>query len=147
MSSNGDTASPPGLPLPSGVEPLRVSSKADIPIADRLSRYDRWILELLSEDGGFVTGHIARNVPMFGSNGHQQSGTVRSWLIDLKKRGLVRFLDDQKPVCWVRTAAGTAALFAQTIEARRGETAQQARCEARERGGEADAPEQSVEDS
>lgn len=76
----------------------------------KLSTYEREILDQLNEVAGFTTGRIAKGVKMFGTNMHQHSGAVRSWLVDLKKRGLVDFLDDQKPVCWKRTPAGTAAI-------------------------------------
>ena len=28
------------------------------------------------------------------------SAAMRSWLMALKRQGFVRYLDDQKPVCW-----------------------------------------------
>lgn len=76
----------------------------------QISPYEREILETLSEDAGFVTGRVAQGVTMFGHNARTHSGAVRSWLMGLKKRGLVDYLDEQKPVCWKRTPAGTLAL-------------------------------------
>jgi hypothetical protein len=73
-----------------------------------LSSHEREILEVLAEDGGFITKHVASHVSFFGHNARTHSGAVRSWLVGLKKRGLVDLLDDQKPDCWKRTAAGTA---------------------------------------
>jgi len=64
----------------------------------------REVFEALGDGpGAFTTKDIAERVPRFGSNVHQQSGAVRSWLMVLEKRGLVKRLDDQKPVCWLRT--------------------------------------------
>ena len=78
-------------------------------MSDLLS-HEREILEFLAEDGGFITRDVARHVTFFGHNARTHSGAVRSWLMGLKRRGLVDFLDEQKPAAWVRTAAGTAAL-------------------------------------
>lgn len=76
----------------------------------RPSFTERRILEFLSEDGGFTTGRVAENFTGYGDNKRQRSGAVRSWLNILQKRGLVAPMDDLKPVAWVRTPAGTAAL-------------------------------------
>ena len=46
-------------------------------------------------------------VSPFNRTKRQHSGDVRSWLLDMEKRGLVKRMDDQKPVCWLRTKAGT----------------------------------------
>lgn len=73
---------------------------------------DYALLKALSEDGGFTTGHVAERagINFGGLNRRMRSGAVRSWLMNLKRAGLVDFLDGEKPVCWIRTAAGTAAL-------------------------------------
>lgn len=76
----------------------------------KLSSYDVEILEILAEDGGFMTRDVAKGVTFFGSNTRQHSGAVRAWLMRLKEFGLVDTLDDQKPVCWKRTPEGTRAL-------------------------------------
>jgi hypothetical protein len=71
------------------------------------------LLTVLSEDGGFTTGRVselAKNIGYCASNNRQRSGAVRAWLMELKQQGLVDFLDDQKPVCWKRTPAGSRAL-------------------------------------
>lgn len=76
-----------------------------------LSNYEVKILATLDEQGGFLTRRVAEKIePMFGHNNRTHSGAVRSWLLDLKNKGLVAYLDNQKPVCWRRTPAGTAAL-------------------------------------
>ena len=72
------------------------------------------ILGILDETGGFTTSEVARRLPQFGSNKHQHSGAVRSWLLQLYARGLVDYLDNQRPVCWKRTARGT-----EEVEARK----------------------------
>lgn len=78
-----------------------------------LSTYEQKILSALDTQGGYTTGDVAGKVhPQFGSNKRQHSGAVRSWLINLEKRGLVRKLDEQKPVCWVKTSTGENALVA-----------------------------------
>lgn len=74
-----------------------------------LSDYDKKILAVLDTDGGFATGDVAKKVmPQFGRSVHAHSGAVRRWLIVLEGKGLVRKLDNDKPVCWVKTAAGVA---------------------------------------
>lgn len=70
------------------------------------------LLAVLDETAGFTTGQISRH-GKFGycsDNNRQRSGAVRAWLIGLRRQGLVDFLDDQKPVCWKLTPAGTTAL-------------------------------------
>lgn len=76
-----------------------------------LERHELMVLKALDEDGGFLTGEVAARLSLVGyDNGHQRGAAVRSWLIGLRSRGLVAELDDKKPVCWIRTSAGTAAL-------------------------------------
>jgi len=67
--------------------------------------YKQQILDILdaSGSGAYTTRQIAMKVtPMFGSNMHQHSASVRSWIIDLERDGFVQKLDDQKPVCWLK---------------------------------------------
>lgn len=65
--------------------------------------YKTKILAVLDTRGDFTTGQVTRNVsPRFGVNQRQHSGAIRSWLLQLKADGLVRELDDRKPVCWVK---------------------------------------------
>lgn len=73
----------------------------------------RAILELLDETAGSLTGDIARKVPNIHCGPHANrihSAWIRQDLLALKQRGLVIELDDQKPVCWCRTEAGSALL-------------------------------------
>lgn len=66
-----------------------------------LTEYDKKVLAALDGPGALLTRDVAARVsPMFGLNQYQHSGAVRSFLLQLEKQGLVRRLDDQKPVCW-----------------------------------------------
>jgi hypothetical protein len=68
--------------------------------------YKLKILAALAGPGGFMTGQVAERVtPMFGSNKRQHTGAIRSWLLELKAAGLVREMDDQKPVVWCAVTA------------------------------------------
>ena len=63
------------------------------------------ILAVLGWGGGFVTGHIAALVPSVSTRGlsrHVQSAWVRRELLQMEKAGLIKRLDNQKPVAWVR---------------------------------------------
>ena len=65
-----------------------------------LSEYDKKILATLEGPGALLTRDIAKRVqPQFG-NTRQHSGAIRSWLVQLERRGYVERLDDQKPTCW-----------------------------------------------
>lgn len=73
------------------------------------------ILAVLDTDGGFTTGDVAKRVtPIFGHNKRTHSHAIRSWLCDLQKRGLVKTLDDQKPVCWVKCATPSPEVIKET---------------------------------
>lgn len=73
-----------------------------------LTSSDIAVLRALDEDGGFTTGEAARRSGVsFGHNNHTRSGAVRAWLLHMQKEGLVRPLDNQKPVAWVRTSLGS----------------------------------------
>lgn len=62
------------------------------------------ILDALDTLGGFTTGQVAERVsPMFGHNKSTHSRAIRQQLLALKDAGLVREMDDQKPVCWIKT--------------------------------------------
>ncbi|WP_150670963.1 hypothetical protein [Pandoraea anhela] len=68
-----------------------------------LSEYDKKILGILDARGAYTTADVAKRVePQFGHNRRTHSGAVRSWLLNLERQGLVRRLDDQKPVCWLK---------------------------------------------
>lgn len=77
-----------------------------------LTTRDFDILSRLNEAGGFPTKHIARSLDSeaYEKNARLQSSAVGFLLRSLERRGLVAKLDDQKPICWVRTLAGSKAL-------------------------------------
>ena len=78
----------------------------------RLEPHEVMVLNVLDEDCGFLTRDIAARVFLVGyANGRQRSAAVRSWLVNLRSRGLVVALDDKQPVCWKRTPSGTLALL------------------------------------
>ena len=57
----------------------------------------------LDTRGATLTGEVAKAVqPPSGTNQRQHSGAIRSCLLGLEKKGLVRRLDDEKPICWVK---------------------------------------------
>lgn len=71
------------------------------------------ILRVLDEQGGFVTGDVADRAGMWRSpepDNRAASIKARRALLDLQARGLVAPMDDQKPIAWVRTRAGTDAM-------------------------------------
>lgn len=66
-----------------------------------LSEYEKKILAALPADGGLLTRDVAAKIyPRFGLSTYMHSAAVRSWLLHLEHLGLVRRLDDEKPVCW-----------------------------------------------
>ena len=72
-----------------------------------LTDYERKVLAVLAADGGYTTGVVAERVsPMFGGNKRAHSSAVRSWLLGLERRGLVKRMDDEKPVCWMLAQGG-----------------------------------------
>jgi hypothetical protein len=69
----------------------------------QLTAYHQKVLAQLDTRGGSTTSQVAGLVePMFGHSRRTHSGAVRAWLLELEAAGLVRKLDDQKPVCWVK---------------------------------------------
>ena len=67
------------------------------------------ILLILHENSGLITRRVAERAKPFG-NKRETSGAVRSWLNELRRAGYVEYFDDEKPVCWKRTVAGSEAL-------------------------------------
>lgn len=66
--------------------------------------YDEKILLILAHRWGMTTSDVAARVrPLFGHSSRTHSSYIRSRLLDLEKRGLVKRLDNEKPVCWQRT--------------------------------------------
>lgn len=71
------------------------------------------LLHALVQVGGFTTGRVSERAwgERFGRNGKRiQSAWARRDLLRLEGMGFVRRMDDLKPVCWIRTIAGTAAI-------------------------------------
>lgn len=66
------------------------------------------IMECLSETGGYPTGDVAFLV--HGERSRSISASMSRELKSLKVKGMVAELDDRKPVCWILTADGRAAL-------------------------------------
>ena len=68
------------------------------------SNEEKAILELLDENSGFITKDLTSKAKISSSR------ETRRIVLVLKNAGLIKELDDQKPVAWCRTAAGTKAL-------------------------------------
>lgn len=81
-------------------------------MAGRLSRYDFEVLETLAEDGGFCVLDISARLKngFLSDNKRKRSAMLADQLSRLEKDGWVKRLDGKKPIAWLRTAAGTAAL-------------------------------------
>lgn len=77
-----------------------------------LTIYDLELLRNLNEDGGFATGRVAElawSRSRQHLNKHIRSAWARVSLLRLEAEGLVRRMDNEKPVAWQRTQEGTAA--------------------------------------
>lgn len=67
-----------------------------------MSELEQSILRMLTRNGGWTTGQIAREcVELTDGTSYTRSARVRQTLLDMQKRGLVKHMDDAKPVCWV----------------------------------------------
>jgi hypothetical protein len=77
-------------------------------MTDHCSVREIEILACLDLNGGFTTPHVARRISTLSTNPRSHAAQTRQMLLRLKERGLVRFLDDQKPDCWCLTASGKA---------------------------------------
>ena len=75
-----------------------------------LSPTDKEILAALDERSGLLTRRVAANITYCNHNNRMRSAAVRAHLDALKRRGLVEYLDNEKPVCWKLTPVGAAAL-------------------------------------
>lgn len=72
-----------------------------------LSSIEMDVLKKLDEDRGFETRVIAKKLVILARSERSKSMTVRGVLLRLKKMRMVDYLDDEKPVCWIRTPRGT----------------------------------------
>lgn len=73
-----------------------------------MDEYEKKILSLLDDVGGYTTGIVADIVgPRFGHSKRAHSAFIRGKLLDLEKRGVVTRMDEGKPVCWMLTRGYT----------------------------------------
>lgn len=81
----------------------------------KLTPFQRALLAVLDETGGFTTGRASERAdhPYCRDNARQRSAAARYDFAEMMTEGLVRPIDDLKPIVWVRTKAGTAALVGQ----------------------------------
>ena len=71
--------------------------------ADQVTAYERKILEVLDKSGATLAKDLQRAVELgIGVNQRLHLSAIRSGLVALEKKGLVRKLDDHTPVCWVK---------------------------------------------
>lgn len=75
-----------------------------------LTETDRGILKCLDEFTRFATKDVAERVVITRADKRANSALVRQRLIGLQLDGLVQSFADRKPMSWIRTASGTAAL-------------------------------------
>ena len=78
-----------------------------------LTETERRILSTLGEGSGYTIGCVSANIDHAQWNTGDRrkiSASIRKTLNAMRDRGLVAHLDGLKPVCWVRTRAGTEAL-------------------------------------
>ena len=74
-------------------------------------RAERAVLAVLDERWGSTTRDVCIQARLPSYIGTRIDGwAMRRRLLDLAALGWVTTLDGQKPVCWLRTPAGTAAL-------------------------------------
>lgn len=73
-----------------------------------LSPEECTVLRILGEYGGAETKWVAERIPptMLRSR-RSHSMKIRSVLMALRRYGMVADMDDQKPICWIRTPKGT----------------------------------------
>lgn len=66
---------------------------------------DAMILQSLDGPGGFTTGQISSMCkPRVGDDRRAHTRWIRTRLLALQEAGMVRPMDNEKPVCWVRTS-------------------------------------------
>ena len=78
----------------------------------KLESYDLAILRALDLDGGFAVRRIAERSEVFGtwsSAKRSQSGAIVGRLKKMETAGLVKKMDDLKPIAWVLTTQGSIA--------------------------------------
>lgn len=70
----------------------------------KLNYIHREILDQLDTVAGRMTRDIAKHISIQDSRPRAHSQFVRMYILQLEKAGLVRKLDDKKPVCWVKVS-------------------------------------------
>ena len=71
---------------------------------NELGGLEKTLLQLLDGHGGYETGYLAQVLAKPAElSTHKHSANVRRVLLVLENKGLVKRLDDEKPVCWVKT--------------------------------------------
>lgn len=73
-----------------------------------MTDFEAQILAVLSGagSGGYTTGDIAARVgPLFGHNKRTHSGFIRTLLLAMQANGMVKPMDNLKPVVWVKGRA------------------------------------------
>lgn len=71
-----------------------------------LTLFEQSVIAFLPKHGsGFSTRHIAHNCG--GGVGHKRSAWALSALRVMEANGLIRRLDGNKPIIWVKTEAGS----------------------------------------
>lgn len=71
-----------------------------------MTRTEYEVLGALDDMAGMVIPDIGRHVSYCRTQRRVQSATLRYVLARMERDGLVRKLDDKKPIAWVRTDAG-----------------------------------------
>jgi hypothetical protein len=88
---------------------LNSTAKAVHPLTTRkeptmdLTPIDQAILSSLQKDGGWIIRDIAGGIPQpAGMSNRQHSALINQRLHIMETNGLVRRLDDEKPIAWVK---------------------------------------------
>lgn len=82
-------------------EPLALRLNDQLGLMDRI---EREALALLSAEFGTTTGDLAQQMPSMAAWGYSrraQSQNALTVLRRLQARGLVKWMDDQKPIAWI----------------------------------------------
>lgn len=69
-----------------------------------LHEIERRILLALATDGGLTSYDVATLAEIkVGCSPRVRSGAALSWLKRMETKGLVRRMDDEKPIAWIKT--------------------------------------------
>ncbi|WP_053077654.1 hypothetical protein [Burkholderia cepacia] len=68
-----------------------------------LTEYERKILTVPDTQGGVTIGDVAHQMMAMSTGNHRMhAGAIRWWFVQLERPGLVKRLDEEKPVCWIK---------------------------------------------